>query len=90
MVAYQKWKSCFPQHETKRVNDLHVIVFLYFLSYSKLKRDSKPNYDEIANADKLLEEKDAEVCIVCFLSVVRGRGRWEKMGENETGVGVGG
>lgn len=27
----------------------------------KLKRDSKPNYDEIANADKLLEEKDAEI-----------------------------
>ncbi|XP_070204669.1 septin-2-like isoform X1 [Littorina saxatilis] len=28
---------------------------------SKLKRDSKPNYDEIANADKLLEQKDAEI-----------------------------
>lgn len=28
---------------------------------SKLKRDSKPNCEEMANADKLLEEKDAEI-----------------------------
>ncbi|KAK7505996.1 hypothetical protein BaRGS_00002718 [Batillaria attramentaria] len=28
---------------------------------SKLKRDSKPNYDAIADTDKLLEQKDAEI-----------------------------